>query len=83
MTWVRSLKRPLTESPSIKDLRMRTEEINSVIELLQELFESKFGGKDAPVVSTSVEGGSVVFRIFAVNPFEGQTAEGADQELSS
>ncbi|MBI5023833.1 MAG: hypothetical protein HZC18_02405 [Candidatus Omnitrophica bacterium] len=61
-------EKALTESPSIKDLRMRTEEINSVIELLQELFESKFGGKDAPVVSTSVEGGSVVFRIFAVNP---------------
>ncbi len=61
-------EKTLTESPSIKDLRMRTEEINSVIELLQELFESKFGGKDAPVVSTSVEGGSVVFRIFAANP---------------
>jgi len=61
-------QKALTESPSIKDLRMRTEEINSVIELLQELFESKFGGRDAPVVSTSVEGGSVVFRIFAANP---------------
>ena len=61
-------EKALTESPTVKDIRLRTEEMNSVIELLQELFESKFGGKDAPVVSTSVEGGSVVFRIFAVNP---------------
>ena len=61
-------EKALTESTTVKDIRLRTEEINSVIELLQELFESKFGGKDAPVVSTSVEGGSVVFRILAANP---------------
>ena len=61
-------EKALTESPTVKDIRLRTDEINSVIEVLQQLFEAKFGGKDAPVVSTSLHEGSVVFRVVAANP---------------
>ena len=58
----------LDENPTIKAIRNKTEAIEMVVNLLQMLFESKFGGMDTPVVSTFLQQGSVRFRIIAVNP---------------
>jgi hypothetical protein len=62
------LEDALGESPTIKDIRSKTDAIQSVIKVLQMLFEAKFGGLDTPVVSTSLAPGSVKFRIVALNP---------------
>jgi hypothetical protein len=67
------LEEALGESPTIKEIRSKTEAIQSVIQLLQMLFEAKFGGLDTPVVSTSIHGGSVIFRISALNPSKTKT----------
>ncbi|HNW39411.1 MAG TPA: hypothetical protein PKI44_03175 [Candidatus Omnitrophota bacterium] len=61
-------EKALSTSPTVRDMRTKTDEIGSVIEILKQIFEAKFGGKDAPVVSTTLAPGSVKFRIVAVNP---------------
>jgi hypothetical protein len=61
-------EKALSTSPTVRDMRTKTDEIGSVIEILRQIFEAKFGGKDAPVVSTTLAPGSVKFRIVAVNP---------------
>jgi hypothetical protein len=61
-------EKALSNSPTVRDMRTKTDEIGSVIEILKQIFEAKFGGKDAPVVSTTLAPGSVKFRIVAVNP---------------
>ena len=63
----------LSSSPTIKQMRSKTDEINQVIDILMQLFEAKFGGKDAPILSTSLQPGSVKFRIVAVNPSKTRT----------
>jgi len=67
------LEEALGESPTIKDVRNKTDAINAIVELLLAIFENKFGGVDAPVVSTSLLPGSVRFRIIAVNPSKVKT----------
>ncbi|MCK4824568.1 hypothetical protein KA005_52940, partial [bacterium] len=62
------MEKSLSESPTLKEMRLKTDQINAVVVLLRKIFESKFGGEDAPVVSTSLEPGSVVFRVSAANP---------------
>jgi hypothetical protein len=49
-------------------LRGRTDTINAVVDILLQLFEAKLGGKDTPIVSMSLQPGSVVFRVVAINP---------------
>ncbi|MDD5129693.1 MAG: hypothetical protein PHS66_01375 [Candidatus Omnitrophica bacterium] len=61
-------EKALSSSPTVRDMRTKTDEIGSVIEILKQIFEAKFGGKDAPVVSATLAPGSVKFRIVAVNP---------------
>jgi hypothetical protein len=58
----------LGDSPTIKAIRSKTDAIQSVVQLLQMLFEAKFGGMDMPVVSTTLSPGSVRFRVAAANP---------------
>ncbi|MCM8792601.1 MAG: hypothetical protein NC826_05640, partial [Candidatus Omnitrophica bacterium] len=67
------LEEALGESPTIREIRNKTDAIQAVIQLLQMLFEAKFGGLDTPVVSTSIHGGSVIFRITALNPSKTKT----------
>ncbi|MCX5702217.1 MAG: hypothetical protein NTW64_04490 [Candidatus Omnitrophica bacterium] len=62
------LEEALSGSPTIKDMRTKTDAINSVIELLMQIFEAKLGGLDSPVISTSLQPGSVKFRVVALNP---------------
>ncbi|MBU1998116.1 MAG: hypothetical protein KKE64_01315, partial [Candidatus Omnitrophica bacterium] len=62
------LEQKFTESPTIKEIRKKTEAINTIIQILQMLFEAKFGGLEDPIISTSLAPGSVIFRIAAVNP---------------
>ncbi len=62
------LEGAISGSATIKDIRGKADNINAVIDILMQLFEAKFGGKDEPVVSTSLHVGSVRFRIVAVNP---------------
>jgi hypothetical protein len=38
------------------------------VQILLQIFEAKFGGVDAPIVSTTLAPGSVRFRVVAVNP---------------
>jgi hypothetical protein len=70
-------EKALSTSPTIKDMRVKTDEIGSVIEILQQIFEAKFGGRDAPIISATLAPGSVKFRIVAVNPskFKTQTVQ--------
>ena len=58
----------LTESPTLKEVRSKTDSINAIVDILLQLFEAKFGGADTPVISTSLAAGSVIFRMVVVNP---------------
>ncbi|MFA5157334.1 MAG: Ser-Thr-rich GPI-anchored membrane family protein [Candidatus Omnitrophota bacterium] len=69
------LEKGLSDNPTLKEVRGRTETINSVVDMLLKLFESKFGGAEAPVVSMGIETGSVVFRIYAANPSKTKTQQ--------
>ncbi|MFH1190245.1 MAG: hypothetical protein V1682_06095 [Candidatus Omnitrophota bacterium] len=62
------LETAISESPTLNEMRTRTDSINEVVAILQQIFEAKFGGKEAPFTSTSLQTGSVKFRIAAVNP---------------
>ncbi|MDD4938734.1 MAG: hypothetical protein PHI60_01055 [Candidatus Omnitrophica bacterium] len=62
------IEKNLGESPTLKEVRKNTDSISSVVQLLLKLYEAKFGGEDAPVVSVGLEAGSVVFRVMAANP---------------
>jgi hypothetical protein len=63
----------LGESPTIREIRKKTETIQAVIKLLQMLFEAKLGGLEDPFISTSLHSGSIIFRITAINPSKTQT----------
>ncbi|HAJ57346.1 MAG TPA: hypothetical protein DCL35_06215, partial [Candidatus Omnitrophica bacterium] len=67
------IEEALGESPTIREIRGKTDVIQGVITLLQELFEAKLGGLDTPVVSTSLAPGSVKFRIAVANPSKVKT----------
>jgi len=62
------LDEKLGNSSSMKQLRNKTDTISSVVDLLLQIMESKLGGVDTPIVSTSLQSGSVKFRIMAINP---------------
>jgi hypothetical protein len=62
------LEKTLTASPTVKDIRSKTDEINGAVSLLGDVVEAKLGGVDTPIIVTSVNPGSVKFRIVAVNP---------------
>ena len=49
------LEEKLSESPTIKAIRKKTDTIEGVLRILQALFEAKFGGMDAPIVSTVLQ----------------------------
>jgi hypothetical protein len=67
------LKEAVGDSPAIKDIRSKADNIQTVTLVLKKLFEAKFGGEDAPIVSTSLAAGSVIFRVIAVNPSRNKT----------
>ena len=67
------LEKTLGDNPTMKEMRSKTESINSIVDMLLKLFESKFGGADTPVVSMGLETGSVIFRIYAANPSKTKT----------
>ena len=67
------LEEAIGESPTIKEVRKKTEAVKMIVELLLHIFEAKFGGTDTPIVSTSLATGSIRFRIIAVNPSKVKT----------
>ncbi|MFH1339473.1 MAG: hypothetical protein ABIH40_06495, partial [Candidatus Omnitrophota bacterium] len=67
------IEEALGDSPTIKAIRSKTDAIQGVVQLLQMLFEHKFGGMDTPVVSTTLAPGSVRFRVVAANPSRTKT----------
>ncbi|MFH1062049.1 MAG: hypothetical protein V1747_04095 [Candidatus Omnitrophota bacterium] len=59
----------LSNSPTMKEIKLRTESIKSVVNFLQQLFEHKFGGmEEEPMVSTSLSTGSLIVNVVAANP---------------
>jgi len=62
------LEKTLSSSPTVKEIRAKTDEINGAVDVLGNIMESKFGGVDEPIIVTSVNPGSVKFRIVALNP---------------
>ncbi|MFC1621415.1 hypothetical protein ACFL2G_03825 [Candidatus Omnitrophota bacterium] len=62
------LKTALDESPTMKEMKNKTESIDTAVEVLTGAFESKMGGVDDPVVMTDLQSGSVVFRVVTMNP---------------
>ncbi len=67
------LEKALSDSPAMKDVRSKTEAVKSVVEILLQIFEARFGGVDSPIVSTALLPGSVRFRVIAVNPSKTKT----------
>jgi hypothetical protein len=63
----------INEAPAIKELRSKADAIRTSTDVLTNVFEAKFGGVDKPVVVTSLEPGSVKFRIVALNPSKTKT----------
>jgi len=62
------LDEKLGDASSMKSLRNKTDTISSIVDLLLQIMESKLGGVDSPIISTSLQSGSVKFRIMAINP---------------
>ncbi len=62
------LDEKLGDSSSMKVLRNKTDTISAIVDLLLQIMESKLGGVDSPIISTSLQSGSVKFRIMAINP---------------
>jgi len=62
------LDQKLGDTSTIKEMRNKTDTINAVVDILLKIMESKFGGVDAPIVATSLQSGSVKFRIVVINP---------------
>ena len=62
------LDEKLGDSSSMKQLRNKTDTISTIVDLLLQIMESKLGGVDSPIISTSLQSGSVKFRIMAINP---------------
>jgi hypothetical protein len=62
------LEKTLAESPTVKDIRTKTDAVQGTVKFVQQLFEAKLGGIDEPIVSTSLAAGSVKFRIAIANP---------------
>ncbi|MFA5373748.1 MAG: hypothetical protein WC354_06180, partial [Candidatus Omnitrophota bacterium] len=62
------LDEKLGDTSTIKEMRNKTDTINAVVDILLKIMESKFGGVDSPIVSTSLQSGSVKFRIVVINP---------------
>jgi len=67
------LEKAIGDSPTIKEVRSKTDAINGVVQILLQIFEAKFGGLESPIVSTSLSPGSVRFRVVAVNPSKTKT----------
>jgi hypothetical protein len=67
------LEKALSDSPTVKDISNKTGAINEVVDIMDQVFERKFGGLDSPFVSTSLQSGSVRFRIACVNPSRDKT----------
>jgi len=65
----------LSKSPTLKEMRIKTDQVGAVVELLKKIFEAKLGGLDTPVVSTTLEPGSVIFKVAAANPSVTKTQE--------
>jgi hypothetical protein len=62
------LDEKLGDTSSMKQLRNKTDTISAIVDLLLQIMESKLGGVDSPIISTSLQSGSVKFRIMAINP---------------
>jgi hypothetical protein len=62
------LDEKLGDESSIRDVRNKTETINSIVDILLQILEAKLGGVDSPIISSSLLSGSVKFRIVVINP---------------
>jgi hypothetical protein len=67
------LDEKLGDAATMKDVRNKTDTINAIVDILLQIMESKFGGVDSPIISTSLQSGSVKFRIIALNPSKTRT----------
>ncbi len=67
------LDEKLKDSTTIKEMRNKTDAIGGIVDMLLQILENKLGGVDTPVVSTSLQSGSVKFRIMVVNPSNTRT----------
>lgn len=67
------LDEKLGDSSTMKEMRNKTDTIQTVVDLLLQIIEGKLGGMDEPIVSTSLQSGSVKFRIVVVNPSKTKT----------
>jgi len=63
----------LTDSPDVKDIRKKADEVNSGVAIMGAIVEAKLGGNDQPIVQSSYTSGSVVLRVVAANPSDIKT----------
>ncbi|MDD5348140.1 MAG: hypothetical protein PHT59_05975, partial [Candidatus Omnitrophica bacterium] len=62
------LDEKLGDASTLKQMRNKTDTISSIVDLLLQIMEARLGGVDAPIINTSLQSGSVKFRIVAINP---------------
>ncbi|MFH1459976.1 MAG: hypothetical protein ABIG64_06340, partial [Candidatus Omnitrophota bacterium] len=61
----------LGKSPTILELKKKSENIKTMVNFIQQLLQHKLGGmEDEPVVSTSLSTGSLIVNVIAANPSE-------------
>ena len=67
------LEEALGESSTLKEIRNKTDAVGIAVDVLSGIFEYKFGGREDPIIKTSLKSGSVIFQLVAVNPSKTKT----------
>jgi len=69
------MSKAISDAPSIKDLRKKSDEIATGVDIVQKTIESKLGQSDEPIIAVSYTSGSVIVRVVVVNPSDKKNQE--------
>jgi hypothetical protein len=69
------MSKAISEAPSVKDLRKKSDAIMTGVDIVQKTIEAKLGQSDEPIVAVSYTSGSVIVRVVVVNPSDRKDQE--------
>ncbi|MFH1800513.1 MAG: hypothetical protein ABH891_06685 [Candidatus Omnitrophota bacterium] len=69
------MSKAISEAPSVKDLRRKSDAIMTGVDIVQKTIEAKLGGSDEPIIAVSYTSGSVIVRVVVVNPSDTKSQE--------
>ncbi|MBI1977440.1 MAG: hypothetical protein HYS55_01655, partial [Candidatus Omnitrophica bacterium] len=69
------MQKALSESPTVKDIRQKADDINTAVTVVEKTVERKLGKSDEPILVVSYTSGSVILRVMAVNPSDKKIQE--------